>query len=122
MKLLQSEDSSWQFWKDNSSSFSNLTQMTRDVLSCSVSSVDVERVFNLARRVCTFDRAQMNEHSVKQFIMIKYYNRIMNMTFDDALQKSWNIFRRKQNENEIIDETANSFKEKLSDILQNIEY
>ena len=83
--------------------------MTRDVLSCFISSIEIERVFSLTRRVCTWDRAQLDADSIEQIMLLKYYNRIMNLKLNETLIESWDIIRREEDIDREIDENVDSF-------------
>ena len=61
--------------------------MTRNVLVCSITSVNIKRTFNMIRKVCRFDRAQMNSKIVKEFMIFKHYNRKTDHTKNDILVK-----------------------------------
>ncbi len=112
--------STWKYWRDNVLNYSRLTQMTKNVLSCSIFSVDIEWTFSLARRVCRWDRSQMTSESVEQIMLLKYYNRIMNLNSEKTIIEAWNIYRREEDEDNAIDETADSFRADLQNVLCSI--
>ncbi len=110
----------WQFWKDNASNFSRLTQMTKDVLSCSIFSINIERTFSLARRVCRWDWSQMSSKTMKQIMLMKYYNRTMNLNSDETITELWNIYHREKNDYQEINESADLFQVSLKTVLTQI--
>ncbi len=112
--------STWKYWRDNVSNYSRLTQMTKNVLSCSIFSVDIEWTFSLARRVCQWDRSQMTSESVEQIMLLKYYNRIMNLNSEKTIIEAWNIYRREEDEDNAIDESDDFFKTDLQNVLRSI--
>ena len=96
---IMKENSSWQYWNDNASNFLRLTRMTRNILFCSVSSIEMKRIFSLTRRICKYDRAMLNQKTIKKTMMIKYYNRTINAKPKNAVSKIWNLIKRWKNEN-----------------------
>ncbi len=112
--------STWKYWRDNVSNYSRLTQMTKNVLSCSIFSIDIEWTFSLARRVCWWNRSQMTSESVEQIMLLKYYNRIMNLNSEKTIIEAWDIYCREKDENNAIDESDDSFKTDLQNVLCSI--
>ncbi len=112
--------STWEYWRDNVSNYSRLTQMTKNVLSCSIFSVDIEWTFSLARRVCQWDWSQMTSESVEQIMLFKYYNHIMNLNSEKTIIEAWDIYRREEDEDNMIDESDDSFKTDLQNVLRSI--
>ena len=110
----------WEYWRDNISNYSRLTQMTKNVLSCSIFSVDIEWTFSLARRVCQWDWSQMTSESVEQIMLFKYYNHIMNLNSEKTIIEAWDIYRREEDEDNMIDESDDSFKTDLQNVLRSI--
>ncbi len=109
--------STWKYWRDNVLNYSRLTQMTKNVLSCSIFSIDIEWTFSLARRVCQWDWSQMTSESVEQIMLFKYYNCIMNLNSEKTIIEAWNIYRREEDEDNAIDESDDSFKTDLQNVL-----
>jgi len=109
--------STWKYWRDNVSNYSRLTQITKNVLSCSIFSVDIEWIFSLARRVSWWNRSQMTSESVEQIMLLKYYNRIMNLNSEKTIIEAWNIYRKEEDEDNVIDEAADSFRADLQNVL-----
>ena len=62
--------------------------MTRNVLVCSIASVSIKRTFNMIRKVCRFNRAQINSETVEEFMIVKHYNRKTDHTKNDILVES----------------------------------
>ncbi len=112
--------STWKYWRNNISNYSRLTQMTKNVLSCSIFSVDIEWTFSLARRVCRWNQSQMTSESVEQIMLLKYYNCIMNLNSEKTIIKAWDIYRKEEDEDNMIDEAADSFKADLQNVLCSI--
>ncbi len=112
--------STWEYWRDNVLNYSRLTQMTKNVLSCSIFFIDIEWTFNLARRVCQWNRSQMTSESVEQIMLLKYYNCIMNLNSEKTIIEAWNIYCREEDEDNSIDESNDSFKADLQNVLRSI--
>jgi len=112
--------STWKYWRDNVLNYSRLTQMTKNVLSCSIFSVDIEWTFSLARRVCWWNWSQMTSELVEQIMLLKYYNCIMNLNFKKTIIEAWDIYHREKDEDNAIDESDDSFKTDLQNVLHSI--
>ncbi len=91
--------------------------MTKNILSCSIFSVDIEWTFSLARKVCWWNRSQITSESVEQIMLLKYYNRIMNLNSEKIIIEAWNIYRKEEDEDNMIDESDDSFKTDLQNVL-----
>ncbi len=91
--------------------------MTKNVLSCSIFSVNIEWIFSLARRVCWWNWSQMTSESVEQIMLLKYYNRIMNLNSEKTIIEAWNIYCREEDKDNAIDESDDSFKTDLQNVL-----
>ncbi len=109
-----------EYWRDNVSNYSRLIQMTKNILSCSIFSVNIEWTFSFARRVCQWNQSQMTSESVEQIMLLKYYNRIMNLNSEKTIIEAWNIYRREEDEDNAIDESDDSFKTDLQNVLCSI--
>ena len=59
--------------------------MIKNVLFCSIFFVEVKRCFNFARKVCKYNRDYLNFTTIEQNIIIKYYNRTLNLNFEKTL-------------------------------------
>ncbi len=94
--------------------------MTKNVLSCSIFFVNIEWTFSLARRVCRWNQSQMTSESVEQIMLLKYYNRIMNLNSEKTIIEAWNIYRREEDEDNAINEAADSFRADLQNVLHSI--
>ncbi len=112
--------STWKHWRDNVLNYSRLTQMTKNVFSCSIFFVNIEWTFNLARRVCWWDWSQMTSESVEQIMHLKYYNHIMNLNSEKTIIEAWNIYHKEEDEDNTIDESDDSFKTDLQNVLCSI--
>ncbi len=91
--------------------------MTKNVLSCSIFSVYIEWTFSLARRVCQWNQSQMTSESVEQIMLLKYYNCIMNLNSEKTIIEVWDIYRKEENEDNAIDESDDSFKTDLQNVV-----
>ena len=94
--------------------------MTKNILSCSIFFIDIEWTFSLARRVCRWDQSQMTSESVEQIMLLKYYNRIMNLNSEKTIIEAWDIYRKEKDEDNAIDESDDSFKTDLQNVLCSI--
>jgi len=94
--------------------------MAKDILSCPIFSVGIERVFSLARRVCRWDRSQMSSETVEQIMLIKYYNRTMDLDPEEAITEPWDIYRREKDDDQEINGTADLFRVSLKTVLAQI--
>ena len=92
--------------------------MTKNILSCSIFSVDIEWTFSLVRRVCQWDWSQMTSESVEQIMLLKYYNCIMNLNSEKTIIEAWDIYHREEDEDNAIDESDDSFKTDLQNVLR----
>ncbi len=84
-------------------------QITKDVLSCSIFLINIERTFSFAKRVCQWNRSQMSSKTMKQIMLMKYYNQTMNLNSDETITELWDIYHRKKNDDQKINESADSF-------------
>ncbi len=62
----------------------------------------------------------MTSESVEQLMLLKYYNRIMNLNSEKIIIEAWNIYRREEDEDNAIDESNDSFKTDLQNVLRSI--
>ncbi len=46
-------------------------------------------------------------------MLLKYYNCIMNLNSEKTIIKAWNIYCKEEDEDNVIDEAADSFKADL---------
>ncbi len=53
-------------------------------------------------------------------MLLKYYNRIMNLNSEKIIIEAWNIYCREEDENNAIDEAADSFRADLQNVLRSI--
>ncbi len=53
-------------------------------------------------------------------MLFKYYNCIMNLNSEKIIIEAWNIYRREEDEDNAIDESDNSFKTDLQNVLRSI--
>ena len=61
------------WWKINENRFPGLALMARDVLAAPISSVGVERVFNIARDIISYRRGRLNPGTIRKLIISKHY-------------------------------------------------
>ncbi len=95
-------------------------QMIKDVLSYSIFLINIERTFNLARRVYWWDQSQMSSKMMKQIMLMKYYNQTMNLNSDETITEFWDIYCREKNDDQEINESADSFWVSLKTVLMQI--
>ncbi len=50
-------------------------------------------------------------------MLLKYYNHIMNLNSEKTIIKAWNIYCREKDEDNAIDESDDSFKTDLQNVL-----
>ncbi len=50
-------------------------------------------------------------------MLLKYYNRIMNLNSEKTIIEAWDIYRREKDEDNVIDEAADSFRADLQNVL-----
>ena len=53
-------------------------------------------------------------------MLLKYYNCIMNLNSEKTIIKAWNIYCKEKDEDNVIDEAADSFKADLQNVLCSI--
>ncbi len=94
--------------------------MTKDVLSCSIFSINIERTFNLVRRVCWWNQSQMSLKTMKQIMLMKYYNWTINLNSDETITELWNIYHKEKNNDQKINESADLFQVSLKTVLTQI--
>ncbi len=95
-------------------------QMIKDVLSYSIFLINIERTFSLARRVYWWDQSQMSSKMMKQIMLMKYYNQTMNLNSDETITEFWDIYCREKNDDQEINESADSFWVSLKTVLMQI--
>ncbi len=62
----------------------------------------------------------MTSESVKQIMLLKYYNCIMNLNSEKTIIKAWDIYHREKDEDNVINESDDSFKTDLQNVLCSI--
>ncbi len=62
----------------------------------------------------------MTSESIEQIMLLKYYNHIMNLNSEKTIIKAWDIYRREKDEDNAIDESNDSFKIDLQNVLHSI--
>ena len=62
--------------------------MIKDVLVYSITLMNIKRTFNMIKKNYRSNRAQMNSEIVKEFIIVKHYNRKINRTKNNIFIKS----------------------------------
>ncbi len=50
-------------------------------------------------------------------MLLKYYNRIMNLNSEKTIIEAWNIYCREEDKDNAIDESDDSFKTDLQNVL-----
>ncbi len=94
--------------------------MIKDILSCSIFLINIKWTFNLARRVCWWDQSQMSSKMMKQIMLMKYYNQTINLNSDETITEFWDIYHREKNNDQKINEFADSFQVSLKTVLMQI--
>ncbi len=59
----------------------------------------------------------MTSESVEQIMLLKYYNRIMNLNSEKTIIEAWDIYCREEDKDNMIDESDDSFKTDLQNVL-----
>ncbi len=59
----------------------------------------------------------MTSESVKQIMLLKYYNHIMNLNSEKTIIKAWDIYCKEEDEDNAINEAADSFRADLQNVL-----
>ncbi len=62
----------------------------------------------------------MTSESVKQIMLLKYYNCIMNLNSEKTIIEAWDIYHREKDEDNVINESDDSFKTDLQNVLCSI--
>ncbi len=94
--------------------------MIKDVLSCSIFLINIEWTFSLTRRVCRWNQSQMSSKTMKQIMLMKYYSQTMNLNSDKTITEFWNIYCKEKNDDQEINESADSFQVSLKIVLMQI--
>jgi hypothetical protein len=61
-------------WRQIQAEYPNLARMARDVYSVSLAETEAERLFSIARRVCRWDRASLDPHTIQMIMVVKLFN------------------------------------------------
>ena len=61
------------WWSKNGNQYPGLALMARDVLPVPISSVAVERVFNMARDIVSYRRGQLKPETIRKLMITKYH-------------------------------------------------
>ena len=96
--------------------------MIKDVLVYSITLMNIKRTFNMIKKNYRSNRAQMNSEIVKEFIIVKHYNRKTDHTKNDIFVESWDIMSRAKNDDRKFDEYKDFFKTSLKKILFDMRY
>ena len=59
----------------------------------------------------------MGSQTIKQIIIIKYYNRTIDLDLEKIIVELWNIYRKEKNNNQAINKEENSFRMKFEIVL-----
>ncbi len=62
----------------------------------------------------------MTSESIEQIMLLKYYNRIMNLNSEKTIIEAWNIYHKEKDEDNAIDESDDFFKTDLQNVLRSI--
>jgi hAT family C-terminal dimerisation region len=61
-------------WSQIQSEYPNLARMAQDIYSVALAEVEAERVFSIARRVCRYDRAQLDPATIQMIMVVKMFD------------------------------------------------
>ncbi len=64
------------FWKQLEKISPGLAQMAKDVFSAAIAGVGVERVFSIVRQICTYQRNRLDEDTIQQLAIVRYYTKL----------------------------------------------
>ncbi len=59
----------------------------------------------------------MTSESVEQIMLFKYYNHIMNLNSEKTIIEAWDIYCKEEDEDNMINESDDSFKIDLQNVL-----
>ncbi len=59
----------------------------------------------------------MTSELIEQIMLLKYYNHIINLNSEKIIIKAWNIYCREEEEDNMINESDDSFKINLQNVL-----
>jgi hypothetical protein len=66
-----------EFWKVHERFMPGLAQKAQDILTIHVTRVGVERIFPIARQICTFQRNHLDAHTIMQLMIVRSHDRLM---------------------------------------------
>ncbi len=62
----------------------------------------------------------MTSELVEQIMLLKYYNCIINLNSEKTIIEAWDIYHREEDKDNAIDESDDSFKTDLQNVLHSI--
>ena len=65
-------------------------------------------------------KSQMSSKTMKQIMLMKYYNQTMNLNSNETITELWDIYHREKNDDQEINESADSFQVSLKTVLMQI--
>ncbi len=65
-------------------------------------------------------QSQMSSKTMKQIMLMKYYNQTMNLNSDKTITELWDIYHREKNDDQKINKSADSFQVSLKTVLMQI--
>ncbi len=55
----------------------SLAQMAKDILAIPVAGVGVERIFSIARQICSYQRNRLDAETIMQLMIVRSFDRLM---------------------------------------------
>ncbi|KAJ5397257.1 hypothetical protein N7509_005370 [Penicillium cosmopolitanum] len=96
-----------------------LIYLVKDFLAAPVTGIGVERLFNLARNICYYQRSSLNPTIIQDFIMLNYTSDFKNKTADLIIQEVYLLQQDIEAERE--ERRVSGEKDKLEPISNNKE-
>jgi hypothetical protein len=82
-----------QYWKVHEHLMPGLAQMAKDVLAIPIAGVGVERIFSVARQVCSYQRNGLDADTIKQLMIVRTHDQLL---ATDALEDNRHATALKQ--------------------------
>jgi hypothetical protein len=74
---LTTEFNPLEFWEVHEPFMPSLAQMAKDVLAIPVAGVGVERIFSIARQICSYQRNHLDAETIMQLMIVRSYDQLM---------------------------------------------
>jgi hypothetical protein len=82
-----------EFWKVHAPFMPSLAQMAKDILAIPIAGVGVERIFSIARQICSYQRNRFDAETITQLMIVCSHDRLMVV---DEPENKRNIVRLKK--------------------------